>query len=684
VLLSADGRTLLKVSPLGDIHQLDLGDAKNVREVVKGAPGPPPVGALSPDGKLFAATRLGQTDVVVSEVASGKVLHRIPRGRQNVVNGLTFSADGKVLAFAGAFPAVTLWDVSTGKPAPSYTGAVAGFADRCLFSANGQFLIGLGGNSVKVWGGASGQMLRELELCRGQQPLSLALSPDGRLLAVADHQAIRLWDFAAERESLGAPDHTGEITAARFTPDGAHVTTVGADLRVCQWDAATGRRTLVLQDPPMFASKLLLAPDGQSVFYSTGPGVGIRRVSQRAEERLILDGQRTFSELFTLSSDGKVLICGGYLPDGRHQEILYDAATGKETGRLAFEPGVYSLTCRALSPDHRTLVGGVPGTPPLRFWDARTGNAVPVPKHPDGPGFPITTMPQFLTYSPDGRTLVAGTPWPSLWEVASGRPRFRMTIPAETTPTACAFSADGTLLAVGTHAGAVHVIATATGEELGRLTGHRGPVTALDFAPDAARLLSGGSDTTVMIWDVKAWRDRARPAPVEVTAEALPDLWKDLADANAAKAYRAVLALAAAPRQSVPFLDPRLPRRGPDEARIERLIRDLDADDFDVREKATADLDALGAAALPALRRALDTTKSVEVRERATRLVKRYKGDLVDLNDLRLGRSLEVLERAGSPEAVALLEALAKGDPTWRLADDARAALARLATRKPK
>src|SRR5262249_40184518 len=150
-----------------------------------------------------------------------------------------------------------------------------------------------------------------------------------------------------------------------------------------------------------------------------------------------------------------------------------------------------------------------------------------------------------------------------------------------------------------------------------------------------------------------------RPALADVKAEQLPELWKDLADADAVKAYKAALALSAAPAQAVPFLSANLPREAPKTERIDKLIRDLDDDDFDVREKATTELEVLGAAVVPALRRALVKSPSVEVRGRLLKLIDKQKGDVVDLTEVRVTRTLEVLERAGTPEAVTVLEGLA-------------------------
>jgi hypothetical protein len=51
------------------------------------------------------------------------------------------------------------------------------------------------------------------------------------------------------------------------------------------------------------------------------------------------------------------------------------------------------------------------------------------------------------------------------------------------------------------------------------------------------------------------------------------------------------------------------------------LIRDLDSDEFTVREKASKELEHLGSDALPALRQVLKEGPSAETRHRVARLL---------------------------------------------------------------
>ena len=106
------------------------------------------------------------------------------------------------------------------------------------------------------------------------------------------------------------------------------------------------------------------------------------------------------------------------------------------------------------------------------------------------------------------------------------------------------------------------------------------------------------------------------------------------------------------------------------------LIADLDSDDFDRREAASKELASLGPQAESTLRKALKQTDSAEVRARIRPLLKAPDQWVVtDADMLRVIRAIWVLERIGTPEARAVLDDLAKGDPEVRQTQEAKAAL---------
>jgi len=98
-----------------------------------------------------------------------------------------------------------------------------------------------------------------------------------------------------------------------------------------------------------------------------------------------------------------------------------------------------------------------------------------------------------------------------------------------------------------------------------------------------------------------------------------------------------------------------------DERAVAPLLTRLDSDEFGVREKATAELAALGPRTWPALRRALAGQLSDEVRARIDRAMTDRPRIGLTADEIRAVRAVEVCERIATPEATAMLEALAKG-----------------------
>jgi hypothetical protein len=115
---------------------------------------------------------------------------------------------------------------------------------------------------------------------------------------------------------------------------------------------------------------------------------------------------------------------------------------------------------------------------------------------------------------------------------------------------------------------------------------------------------------------------------------------------------------------------------------LNRLIADLDADDFTVREKASEELAGLGRLAEPALKEALRGQPSPEVARRVRQLLKGLEGKGTPPEKVRTLRALEALERMGTPLAREVLRTLAGDGADPSLAQEAKASLQRL-TRRP-
>jgi hypothetical protein len=205
-------------------------------------------------------------------------------------------------------------------------------------------------------------------------------------------------------------------------------------------------------------------------------------------------------------------------------------------------------------------------------------------------------------------------------------------------------------------------------------------VSSILFSPSGRLLATASTDGTALVWDAVALLRRGRTAPARLSGDELAALWQDLAGADAAKAYRAIGRLATAPAEAVPWLRDHLrpvPAVAVDAKRLDRLLAELDSDDFAVRGRATREIEAFGELAQPALERVLAGTPSAEVRARVEELAERC-APARSPERLRGLRAIEVLEQVGTAEARAVLVALAKGAPEARLTREAKAALERL------
>src|SRR5262249_29622033 len=111
-------------------------------------------------------------------------------------------------------------------------------------------------------------------------------------------------------------------------------------------------------------------------------------------------------------------------------------------------------------------------------------------------------------------------------------------------PQPLAFSPDGRQLAVvgqapGARSDEVHLCELASSKVRAAFPGHHGGTLALAFSPDGRTLASGGTDTTVMLWDVTGITRLGRLSSTRPTAAELAELWADLDSTDALKARRA-------------------------------------------------------------------------------------------------------------------------------------------------
>ncbi len=634
LVFSDDGKTLVLQCNDSTVHVWDVAGR---REKVASPAAPGDFGgavALSPDGETLATAPFAGKRVRLWDTRTLKERPALLKQPNEFVGPVGFSPDGKQLVVAYSHgPTVRVWDLAARKEARRFRGK-SSQVFYTAFSADGKYLAGGDGEGVTFWDAATGKFRHDF----GHTYMvdSVHFSPDGRRVASGaayTDNVVRVWEPLTGKEVARLRGHTSGIEVLAYSPDGKLIASGSQDGTVRLWGAATGREARRLEAKDGMVYAMAFAPDGK-----------------------------------TLASGGKKAI------------HLWDVGSGKELRSFA-NPGEFILRL-AFSPDGKLLATRGVDEKEVRLWDVARGEQV------RRLAVPAAGCPS-LVFSPDGRLLAVGgdNGSVSLWDVVTGEEHQTLAVPLRPGEAlrvfSAAFSPDGRALAVGYGEGdhSVRLWELASGQVRARFQGHRGGVGSLAFSPDGTLLASGGTDRLITVWDARGSRTTSPPRAA-LTAEELTALWEDLA-ADAAKAHRAMQALLAAGGQAVPFLKARLrPAAALDLGGIDRLLADLDSDEFAVRERATRGLRQLGEAARPALRKALAGTASAEQRRRLKALLHELAG-VRSPELLREFRSVEVLEQVGTPAARQVLGSLAGGGADARLTCEAKASLQRLARQRP-
>jgi WD40 repeat protein len=236
--------------------------------------------AFSPDGRTLA-TVTGHGSLTLWDVGSRSRLHGpLSAGWGWLLVGVGFSRDGATLATAGEERGVRLWDAATGAGL-GQLGTGLGASDLAL-SADGALIASTrtepGG--AEIWDLATRTSIATVDGTPytdllGRSDLSLALSPDGRILAVGGMgKVVRLWDVRS-RQLLHELDQGGNgAFTLEFSPDGRTLVVSGFEPVASLWDVASGTQIGSLTDVGARRAMIDLSPDGRRLLMTHGNGEG--------------------------------------------------------------------------------------------------------------------------------------------------------------------------------------------------------------------------------------------------------------------------------------------------------------------------------------------------------------------------------------------------------------------------
>lgn len=403
----------------------------------------------------------------------------------------------------------------------------------------------------------------------GKDVNSAVFSPDGsRILTagcdVRDEDVnctkgtARVWELATGQVLLTLDDHgCGKewphcaVVTARYNPIGSQIVTVGGDGVAVVWDALTGKRVSVVDNPSATVSSAVFSPSGEQILTAgcaqTDPqnicnagsadvwdvSSGELRSSLKHESEVRSasyspDGLRVLTvswrdgkarvwdiasekELFALGGDDVPIESASYSPDGERIATLncdgpnrsdcrliwvrlWDVANGALLWRKPGHTGHGTGASVAFSPDGFQIVT-TSDDGAARVWDAATGDQVLMLNDP------ASGRMYSAAFSPNSKQIVtSGYAEVKLWDASPSR--IPITIIAHDEPlSSLDFSSDGQRLLTSSWGFSPKIWPVHESDQPLILQGHTGSVASARFSPDDKRIATASIDGTARIWD---------------------------------------------------------------------------------------------------------------------------------------------------------------------------------------
>ena len=292
-------------------------------------------------------------------------------GHEDVVNYVTWSADGQRVLTASQDNTARIWDAVSGEQLVVLQGHGAAVY-QAVWSPDGQrVLTASEDGTARVWDATRGEQLMVLQ---GHEAAiwHVAWSPDWQhVLTASEDGTARVWKAINGEQTSVLQGHKGWVSHAAWSPDGQHVLTASEDGTARVWKAIDGKQVSVLQGHKGWVSYAVWSPDGQRVITVSEDRTARIWEAASGTQISVLQGHKGWVSHAAWSSDGQRVLSAS--EDGSSR--VWDATNGEEL--VILQGHEAAIWYAAWSPDNQHVLT-VSSDRTACLWNAASGTQIAV------------------------------------------------------------------------------------------------------------------------------------------------------------------------------------------------------------------------------------------------------------------------------------------------------------------